>query len=145
VPVPGARWSVSFESPPLQRDAIGPSAGNLLFRGSADRMIVSLHVGPPNCPGGSSNQDMYRCVAARLAGLKGVVQDSIKAADTPKGVELGYLMRVQNGERTVELFNVHLLFAKQGSWGDLHVSVLQPQAGDVPVVKGIVASVSVSP
>jgi len=144
VAVPDSNWSVSFESPPLQSDPVGPSARNLLYRGRADRLNVSLHVGPPECPGANTNQEMYRCFGARLDRLKGVVPESITAAETPRGVELGYLLRVRDGDRSVALFNMHLLFAKKGSWGDLHVSMVQPQAGDVPVVTGIIRSVSIA-
>lgn len=144
VPVPNAKWSVSFVSPPLQGDPVGPSASNLLYRGSADRLNVSLHVGPPECPGGKTNQDMYQCFSARLSQLKGVVRDSIKYVETPKGVELGYLLRVRDGDRMVALLNMHLLFSSQGSWGDLHVSMVQAQPADVPVVTDIIRSVSIA-
>jgi hypothetical protein len=144
VPVPPTSWAVSFDAPALKKLDDDAGTRNLLYSGNAGRLNVTLHVGPPECPGGSTNQEMYDCFSARLKRLKGVVPESVTATETPRGIELTYLLRIRQGERSIGLFNMHLLFAHRGSWGDLHVSMVQPQSGDMPVVTRIIRSFAIA-
>ena len=144
VPVPPTSWAVTFDAPALKKLNDDAGTKNLLYSGNAGRLNVTLQVGPPECPGGSTNQEIYDCFSTRLKRLKGVVPESVSATETPRGVELTYLLRINQGERSIGLYNMHLLFAHQGNWGDLHVSMMQPQSGDMPVVTRIIRSFAIA-
>ena len=68
---------------------------------------------------------------------------TIRANETPRGVQVAYLMELPLGERKVRAFNINYLFAKNGKWADLHISVIQPAKGDFEAVFKMLDTVAV--
>ena len=141
IPLPAEKWSLKLDAPAMQK---APVAGDdAVYAGTAGKWNVSLHVGPPLCAGGDGNENMYKCFGAKMQQMPYIVNGSIRANETPRGVQVAYLMELPLGERKVRAFNINYLFAKNGKWADLHISVIQPAKEDFEAVFKMLDTVAV--
>ena len=71
IEAPGEKWQLKFEGPAVT--AADPSLTNneRVYTGNGGRFNVSLHVWEPDCPGGDSQENIYKCFGARLENAHG--------------------------------------------------------------------------
>jgi hypothetical protein len=141
--VPGEKWALRFESPELTKIKEVSSGNGYAYTGTADRMNLSLFVETPTCPGGDAIQNIYKCFGEKIQHVPYVVNGSIAAFEAPDGLQVTYLMQVPSGEKSYRMFNLHFLFARNGKWGDLHISVVQPSKSDLEIVTSLVKSLTI--
>jgi hypothetical protein len=143
LPIPDQKWAVQFDAPLLRDVNNGLEASRAFYyAGNAGRLNVSLHVGEPDCAEAESNIGRYRCFYERMKKSPIIVPATIKAMETPAGVQVMYMVKVNAGEnKTITALNLHLLFMHQGKAGDFHVSVIQPEEKDVMETAAILSSV----
>jgi hypothetical protein len=137
VPIPGRSWSVSFDSPAPLQPAEAPVSGAVYFVGSGERFNVSLFVGQPQCNGGTSAYDNYECLRAKVRGIPGIVEQSISRERRGNTVQLSYLVYVASGDSAIKTMHTHILFEREGRWGDLHLSVVRPTVSETARLLGI--------
>lgn len=140
--VPGEGWALKFESPELTKIKEVSNGDGYAYSGNAGRMNLSLFVEKPTCPGGDAIQNIYKCFGEKIQHVPYIVNGSIAAYEAPDGLQVTYLMQVPSGEKTYRMFNLHFLFARNGKWGDLHISVVQPSKSDLEIVTSLVKSLS---
>ncbi len=141
--VPGEKWALMFESPELTKIKEVSSGHGYTYSGTADRMNLSLIMENPTCPGGNTIQNIYKCFGEKIQRVPYVLNGSIAAYETPDGLQVTYLMQVPSGEKSYRMFNLHFLFARNGKWGDLHISVVQPSKSDLEIVASLVKSLTI--
>ena len=137
VPIPGRSWSVSFDSPAPLQPAEAPASGAAYFVGRGERFNVSLFVGQPQCGGGNSAHDNYECLRTKLRGIPGIVEQSISRERRGNTVQLSYLIYVTSGDRAIKTMHTHVLFEREGEWGDLHLSVVRPTVSETARLLGV--------
>jgi hypothetical protein len=141
ISVPGQSWKIRFDAPRLiPVKGAAPS----IFYGRADRLQISIFVEPPRCPGGDSDENIYRCFAASLKKNPVAIWDTERANTRPKGgVVVMYMTRVEVDGKTGGAFNINLLFAHNGKWADMHTSIASPTPKDVNALMAIVNSAAI--
>lgn len=141
--VPGEKWALRFESPELTKIKEASDSNGYTYAGTADRMNLSLFVEKPSCSGGDAIQNIYKCFGEKIQRVPYIVNGSIAAYEAPDGLQVTYLMQVPSGDKSYRMFNLHFLFARNGKWGDLHISVVQPSKSDLEIVKSLVKSLTI--
>lgn len=142
--VPSQKLVIRFDGPALTkvREDAGPARYS--YAGTAGKINVSVFVEPPDCEGGSGNEARYKCFLQKLKTVPGLAPATIRGNEVPSGVQVAYLTQAEVDGRMVQMFHVNLLFLHAGKFGDLHVSVVQPERADIPALFGLVRSAQVS-
>ena len=142
--VPGQGWSVRFDGPSFKKLDEKDDPGRYSLFGNADRFNLSLYVEPPMCPGGDSSERIHACFLASLKRNPTVLYDTERGNTLPRGgVMVMYMVEGDVGVSKVHAFNVNVLFAHKGKWGDLHVSYVSPRPEDVQALIALAQSVEV--
>jgi hypothetical protein len=129
--VPGETWRVTFDAPAGLVTQEVPRPNQFYVVGTSERFTISLSVYSPNCEGGQTAQDNLRCLRAKVLSTPGVVQQSVSVEVVQNGLVLSYVMFVPNGTVAFKTVHAHVLFAKNGKWGDLHASSVRPRTDDI--------------
>ena len=143
LPVPDQGWEVRFDGPAYDKVDEKNRPNQYMLRGTSGRFNVSLFVETPSCAGGLSNEALYACYQVALKRNPMVVPATVRANALPKGVAVMYMMQVEAEGRKIPMFNINVLFAHGGKQGDLHVSMIAPQHGDVEALIRIAESFDV--
>jgi hypothetical protein len=144
IKVPNQDWTVNFDSPvPLNASEKKGYSGSYFF-GNDERYQISLFIGEPECSGESSAYYNYKCLRSKIYNIPGLVESSISTERKNGATQLSYLVYVPNGETAIKTIHTHLLFEKNGSWGDLHVSVVKPNTEQITRLFGLVDSFSIN-
>ena len=114
LPVPGEGWSLKFEAPLLTEIKPPPATSGHVYTGNAGRLNLSLHVEKPDCDGGDSPQNLYKCFGEKMQRNPYIVDGTIAAYEAPDGVQITYLMEVPVNEDKVRAFNLNYVFARNG-------------------------------
>jgi|HubBroStandDraft_5_1064220.scaffolds.fasta_scaffold202335_1 hypothetical protein len=138
--VPGEHWSVRFDAPALTIVNEPQATSGHVYSGTTGRLNLSFHVSPPDCAGGDSSENLYKCFGMKLQQIPYIIDGSIAAHEAPSGVQVTYLMETSANERKVRVFNLNYVFAHNGKWGDLHISVVQPVKADLEAVVALMKS-----
>ena len=131
LPVPGQNWEVRFDAPAFEKKKETNSPDQYMLAGTGGRFNLSFFVETPSCAAGMSNEALYGCYKEALRRNPMVVPGSVRAGALAKGVSVMYLIQADWKGQKVSLFNVNVLFAHGGKQGDLHVSITQPQDGEI--------------
>ena len=131
LPVPGQNWEVRFDAPMFEKNKETNNPDQYMLAGNGGRFNLSFFVETPSCAAGMSNEALYGCYKEALQRNRLVVPGTVRAFAMPKGVSVMYLMQAESQGQKVTLFNVNVLFAHGGKQGDLHVSITQPQTGEI--------------
>jgi hypothetical protein len=140
IPVPGQSWSIRLDAPKL---VPGGGSKNSIFYGRADRLQLSFFVEPPRCPGGDSDENIYECFANSLQHDPIVEWDTERANTIQSGVLVMYMAKLEEDGKMGRSFNMHVLFAHQGKWADVHGSFASPSKEDVENLYAIMNSIKV--
>jgi hypothetical protein len=138
---PGEKWRLKFEGPSVTVADPSVTGYDRVYTGDRGRFNVSLHVWEPDCKGGDSQENIYKCFGARLQKNPYIIGETVRAAQAPGGVQIMYLMEVPLDGRKYRNFNLNYVFARDGKWGDLHVSVLSPSSEDLEMIMKVIDSV----
>lgn len=131
IPIPGEKWGVQFDGPRLTKvEAKVPTSGRV-YAGTSGSLNLSLHVSVPDCEGDDSAENLYNCFGQKIQRVPYIVNGSIAVGRAPDGIQVTYLMEAPLNDRKVRVFNLNYVFAKNGKWGDLHISVVQPTKADL--------------
>lgn len=131
VKIPRQEWAVTFDSPaPLQLVEKSGLPGSY-FAGSDGRFNISLFVGDPSCPGGTSAYDSYKCLRPKLYKIAGIVESSISLERRRDAIQVSYVVYVPTGDKSIKTMHTHVLFERGGKWGDLHMSAVQPSVAEI--------------
>jgi hypothetical protein len=130
-PVPGENWRVTFDAPPGLVTQEVPRPNQFYVVGTNDRFTVSLTIYSPNCEGGQTVQDNLRCLRAKVIATPGVLQQSVSVEETRDGLVLSYVMFIPNGTVAFKAVHTHVLFSRNGKWGDLHASSVRPRTEEI--------------
>jgi hypothetical protein len=143
LPVPDENWVVRFDGPALAERRTQSGAPGYHYEGTAGKLMVSLFVEPPGCPGGDVNAVRYKCFLDKLLAIPMVISSSIRANEVAGGVQVMYMAAMQMDGARVLSFNMHLLFTRDGKEGDFHASVTPPREADVPFLADLMKSVRI--
>lgn len=140
ISVPGEGWRIRFNAPRLTpADGLEPG----IYTGIAERMRLSFAVEKPRCTGPDSDENMYNCFASSLEKNPGVAWDTERGNVARNGVHVTYFSVRDPVNDTGRVLNVNLLFARNGKWADVHVSMNAPKKEDVNALFDVVDSIVV--
>ncbi|MFS2004114.1 hypothetical protein ACEN9F_10860 [Duganella sp. CT11-25] len=142
IPVPGEGWTLKLDAPSMSE--VPAAREGHVYTGNAGKLNLSLHVSKPLCPGGDSNENLYKCFGAKMQGIPHIINGSIRASETANGIQVTYLMEVSSGDKKVRAFNLNYLFVKNGKWADVHVSVVQPVKEDLESVFKLIDTIGIT-
>ena len=140
IQVPGEGWHIRFEAPRLV--AVSGQKQSV-FYGSADRFQLSFFVEPPHCSGPDTDENIYACFLPKLLNNPYIVKDTVRANTKQNGVQVMALSRVEMGGGVGTNFSMHLLFARNGKWADVHASFASPTKADAKTLSVIMDSIKV--
>ena len=129
--IPGQSWEIRFDAPAYNKIDEQNLPNQYRLSGNDGRFTLSYYFEPPRCDGGMSKEAIYNCFNASLQHNPLVVYSTERANRLEKGVAVMYMTQADVDGRKVSSFNVNVLFARDGKWGDLHVSYVSPQAADI--------------
>jgi hypothetical protein len=136
--VPAEGWSLHFQAPAMREiEQPGTPSGHV-YTGNAGRFNLSLYVEEPYCKGGDSPTNLSKCFGKKLQRNPYILNDSIATSVTPNGVQITYLMEMAVRDEKIRAFNLNYVFARNGKWGDLHISVIKFTDEDIEMVKGLI-------
>ena len=138
LPVPGEGWHIRLDAPPLTPAAV--TFGSV-YSGSAGRLQLSFFVSAPRCAGGDANEAIYHCYTAALKKSPLVVWETERGNTVPNGVQVMYMARLDTAQAAGKSFNMHLLFARNGKWADVHASIASPTKDDITLLAAVVNSI----
>ena len=140
VPVPGAGWHLRMDLPSAVKPGPTPPGG--LYGAGAGRFNVTAFAEEHAwCPGPETNENVYKCFAARLRANPIVDWDTERGNTMPNGVQVMYMTHAQIDGAKATAFNVDVLFPHAGKWVDVHFSVVSPTPGDLPGLLAMAGSV----
>jgi hypothetical protein len=140
ISVPGEGWRIRFNAPKLT-SAEGLEPG--IYAGIAERMRFSFSVEKPLCTGPDSDENIYNCFTGNLKKNPGVAWDTERGSIAKNGVHVTYFSVRDPEYDTGRVLNVNLLFARNGKWADVHVSMNAPKKEDVNALFDVVDSIVV--
>jgi|GEM_PF-2406538 hypothetical protein len=141
ISVPGEGWRIRFNAPRMTPFDNSQEPG--VFSGMADRMRLSFAVEQPHCTGPDSDENIYNCFAGSLEKNPNVVWDSEQGNVAKNGVHVTYFSERDRENGTGRVLNVNLLFARNGKWANVHLSMNAPRKEDVNTLFDVVDSVVV--
>lgn len=127
-------WQVKFEAPPTERIEEQSTSNFYRYVGSTGNFNISLYIESPQCAGDASSGNQLRCFFSRIEQVPGVVKQSIRTSKLPNAVQVSYLTYARTGDAAVKVLHSHILFADKGKWGDLHGSVVKPDASEIAML-----------
>jgi hypothetical protein len=139
--VPGETWSLRFRGPVMQEIKTATDTQGHVYTGNAGRFNLSLHVYLPDCQGGDSPDNLFKCFGQKLQQNPYIVPGTMKKREEADGVSISYLMEVPRGGQKIQAFNANFVFAHGGKWGDLHVSVVNFTKADLDTVTTLLNTV----
>jgi hypothetical protein len=132
--VPGEGWRISFDSPALAETPAfrKNGASDYAFRGNSGRFNISIFVETPQGPGKTPKacHDFYWPKASRNPLI---AKDTVAASHTPEYYRVQYDIVTDLLGRAVRQKNVNYYLAFRGRWIDVHISIMEPVAGDEKV------------
>jgi hypothetical protein len=140
LPVPGQDWEVRFDAPAFEKQKESNTPDQYMLAGNGGRFNLSFFVEKPSCPLGLDNKALYGCYRQALERNPMVVPGTVRGFGLAKGVSVMYVIHVEAQGQKVTLFNVNVLFAHAGKQGDLHVSMTNPQDGEIERIVRIAES-----
>jgi hypothetical protein len=144
IPVGKREWTIRFDGPVLGRQEATILRDGFRFTGNSKRFNVSIFVEPPQSPTGENKecQEFYWKNASRNEMIK---KDSVKITHTDKFYRVGYMVAGDvKGEKFTQS-NVNYYFVFDGKWMDMHVSIIEPDAQDVEIIKKIDKTLKYAP
>jgi hypothetical protein len=84
--VPGEHWSLRFDAPALTIVNEPRATSGHVYSGTAGRLNLSFHVSAPDCAGGDSSENLYKCFGMKLQQIPYIIDGSIAAHEAPSGV-----------------------------------------------------------
>ncbi len=135
VAIPGQGWQVSFDAPPLAERKEADHPEQYMFFGTAGRFNVSIYVEPPGCNRGATHADFIDCFWPRASRNPVIVRESIRKTCTDAYCRIGYDIKAPWNGRLSRQANIHFLFAYQGRWTDVQVSVVEPTDDDLKLLE----------
>jgi len=139
--IPQEKLAVHFDARPLKKVEENYKDGRYSYLGNAGNFNLSLFVEPSTCEGDESNEVRYKCFLEKLRRVPFVQVSTIRANEIPAGVQVMYMMEGELKGRPFQQFHGNLLFRHGKKAGDLHASVLAPQAPDVKFLFALMKSV----
>lgn len=140
IDVPGEKWRLKFDGPAFTRLDVPTTTQGHVYTGNAGRFNLSLHVEEPYCEGGDSARNLFKCFAGRLQSNKYLLIDTLKVRSAADGVQVTYVVEAPFGGKKVAAFNLNYLFARDGKWADLHISVVDFSREDLEAVTAMLSS-----
>jgi hypothetical protein len=113
-----------------------------MYVGTADRFNLSLYVERPGCAGESTHKANFECFWPKAKRNPMIDQASVKTTTTSDYIKVEYDIKAPFQGKTITLRNINFLFAYQGKWMDLHVSIIEPTASDLSLLKTFEDSLS---
>lgn len=135
---PGEGWHLRLDAPTLTPAAVNFGS---VYSGRADRLQLSFFVAAPHCGGGSSKENIYNCFATAMKKSPLVVWETERGNTVPNGVQVMYMARLDPSPGAARSFNMHLLFARNGKWADVHASIASPTREDITMLAAVVNSI----
>jgi|GEM_PF-2663610 len=129
--VGGQGYFILFDFYPTKMIDRVETEGKFYFVGSSGRYNMSLTVEDPLCKGGVSVKENYLCFSRRVKKSPGFLKDHYIKLSVPYGIQVLYVTDVTVGGESVRVVNSHVLFSRDGKWGDLHVSVVRPNGDEM--------------
>lgn len=120
--------SVAFKSLPLEQIKKIDTQDRFYFLGVRDKLNISLNIDEPHCAVSDTDNDHFKCIMPKIKSnphIK-VVEQTISTVKRNGGLSLTYVAFVLAGDKKIKTIHSHFLFSKDGKWGDLQASVLQP-------------------
>lgn len=137
-------WEARFDAPATSKVEESSSATAYRYLGNAGRFNLSLAIEPPVCRGGGSPREQFDCFFGRMEKIPGLVSQSVKVKKANQGVLISYVAYAPVDGANTKIMHVHILFADKGLWGDLHGSVIKPEAEDSAMLLSLGSSFSYS-
>jgi hypothetical protein len=131
--IPGRGWSLAITAPALGRIEEENRGRNYSFRANAERFNLSLFVEQPQ--GAWAHRECYEFYWAQAKRNPMIDQSSVKMTATPRFYRVEYDIKTALGNGAEVLRNVNYYFVFEGSWVDLHISMMDPSAADLRVIE----------
>jgi hypothetical protein len=144
IPVPAEGWALKLAGPAFKKADVANVTEGRVYVGTSGKFNVSLHVTPPMCEGGDAPDNIYRCFGERMQSVPYIIGSTIRAQKMADGVQVMYMMDAPAGEWKKRVFNINVVFARKGKWGDLHISVVEPEKADLEQALNMAKSLSFS-
>lgn len=131
--IPGQGWSLAITAPALGRLEEENRGGDYAFRANAGRFNLSLFV--ERTQGAGSHRECGEFYWAQGKRNPMIDQGSVKTTATPRFYRVEYDIKTALGGEVEVQRNVNYFFVFEGSWVDLHISMMNPSAADLEVIE----------
>lgn len=131
--IPGRGWSLAIAAPALGRIEEETRGGDYSFRANAGRFNLSLFVERPQGAGSHRECGEFYWAQGKLNPM--IDQSSVKTTVTPRFYRVEYDIKPAPGDGAEVQRNVNYFFVFEGSWVDLHISVMAPSAADLKAIE----------
>ena len=139
--IPGEAWSIRLQAPAMQEINQPDEPPSHVYTGNAGRFNLSLYVEKPDCDGGDSRENLAQCFVKKVQRNPYIVKGTLANNPAAGGVLITYLMEVPVHGQKIRAFNSHYVFAHNGMWGDLHISVVKATDEDFATVGDVIRSI----
>lgn len=126
--IPQRKLSVTFYAPSLQRERVIERKDRYYRLARHQRLTVSLNFAKPNCVNNQSAGAHIKCLLAKIRHNPHIKIDenTISQLKHKDGQVLTYMTLIGTENHKMKVINTHLVFERNGEWGDFHASMLEP-------------------
>ena len=140
--IPDQGWGISFDAPTLRPVREADSNDHYMYSGNANNFAVSLYVDTPMCSGGESHEDVANCFWPKASKDSLINQASVVKNCNRQYCKISYDLENTFQDAAIKQKHILFLFAYQGRWANLHVSVSNPNTNDLKLLEKFETSVS---
>lgn len=132
--IPDEGWRVVVDAPPLAKIEESRRGTDYALKANSGRFNLSLFVETPQSATGG-HKECYEFYWLRGRRNPIIDQASVQVSNTARYYRVEYLMTAPFAGQVIKHKNVNYYFAFNGRWMDLHISVIEPQAGDEEIFR----------
>lgn len=142
IAVPEQGWRISFIAPKLTgTETI--RQGRYDYRATAGRFMLSFFVESPefypDCAKGFSHEDNFRCfekiALPKITESQYFEKPSLAVTKHSEFIKVSYTVNFPDRAAPIRHQSTHYLFAFNGKWIDLHISIIAPTPDDTAVLE----------
>ncbi len=127
--IPGEGWRVVVNAPPLSKIEESRRGADYALKGNSGRFNLSLFVETPQSATGS-HKECYEFYWPRARRNPMIDQTSIRVSHSERCYRVEHISTYPLAGKTIQQKSVNYYFAFNSRWMDLHISVIEPRAGD---------------
>ena len=136
--VPGTDWSMSFTAPAMRGSESGPIDGGYRYAATTGEGF-NMSVFVEDAKGSEGHQACADYYWTRMKENPRLDRDTVERSAGEKFHRIDYRLRGEQDGVPFDVPNVHLYFAHEGKWVDVHVSMFPFEESDQKVLDRFVA------